>query len=118
MPFLEYVHREQWVDKTRTVQYGSVWWTVPPTMTLYTEKHLEKWTTREILKMHYYLTSRLDGYRHLTADESIKHNCLLFREVLRQRGVDGVDNCIQNEAFYYGGYRDWVFTSSPIKEKA
>lgn len=83
-------------------------------MTYYTEEHLKKWTTREIMLMHYYLTARLDGYGHLTADESIKHNCTLFRNVLRERGHDGVDNCILNERAYDAGYRHWIYTESPI----
>ena len=108
--------KRQWIDKDPDAQwsYGSCWWNVPPTMTYYTEEHLSKWTDREIMKMHYYLTNRLDGYGHLSAHDSIKHNCDLFRRVLRERGRDGVDNVIWNETFYNWGYREWQFTPSLI----
>lgn len=98
--------------------YGSVWWKLPEKMVYYTEEHLKQWSDREIMKMHYYLTMRLDGYGHLDADESIKHNCNLFRRVLAGRGIDGVDNVIWNETFYGWGYRDWQFTSSRIDTPA
>jgi len=116
MPFLESVQEELYglngKEKVihQHVYYGSCWWTVPPTMVRYTEEHLKRWTTREIMLMHYYLTSRLDGYGHLTADDSIKENCELFRRVLTQRGHDGVRNCIYNERAYDAGYRQWQYT--------
>lgn len=117
MRFSEYNQKVQWVEKKKYahVYYGSCWWTLAPgPMVRYTEEHLAKWTTREIMKMHYYLTDRLDGYGHLTADESIKENCLLFRRVLAERGHDGVDNCIKNDWAYDAGYRDWFYTESPV----
>ena len=94
--------------------YGSVWWKLPDEMVTYQPHHLDNWTNMEVLKMHYYLTKRLDGYGHLTAHDSIKHNCKVFREVLAARSIDGVDNCIQNETFYDWGYRTWQFTESRV----
>lgn len=120
MNFSEYNQHRQWVlkEKHDHVYYGSCWWTIAPgPMVVYTEDHLSKWTTREIMKMHYYLTARLDGYGHLTADQTVKDNCTLFRNVLAERGHDGVDNCMQNEMFYDCGYRSWQYTESPIGEK-
>ena len=115
--FSAYNQREQWVEKNKSYHYGSCWWTIAPgPMVVYTEEHLEKWTTREVMKLHYYMTDRLDGYDHLTADQTVKDNCLLFRKVLRDRGHDGVDNCIRNEWYYNAGYREWIYTESPIKE--
>ena len=96
--------------------YGSVWWKVPDEMVYYQPHHLDNWTDREVLKMHYYLTKRLDGYGHLTAHDSIKHNCEVFRAVLASRGIDGVDNVIANEEFYNWGYRSWQFTASRIDD--
>lgn len=114
--FCEYNQKKQWIDKKKEshVYYGSCWWTVPPTMTYYTEEHLKSWTTREIMKMHYYLTARMDGYGHLTAHDSIRHNCLLFRRVLAERGYDGIANYRNNEAYYDWGYRDWLWSNSKI----
>lgn len=114
----KYNEKRQWIDKEKQphIYYGSCWWVCPPTMVYYTEKHLETWTDREVMKMHYYLTKRLDGYGHLSAHDSIKHNCNLFREVLRQRGIDGINNVQWNETFYDWGYRHWRWTASPIKD--
>lgn len=115
--FSEYNQKEIWVKKNRAehLTYGRCWWTIAPgPMVRYTEDHLSKWTTREIMKMHYYLTARLDGYGHLTADQTVKDNCLLFRRVLAERGHDGVDNCIRNEWAYQAGYRHWIYTNSPV----
>lgn len=115
--YIDSLVKRQWIDKDPEAQwpYGSCWWVCPPTMPYYTEEHLSKWTNRELLKMHYYLTNRLDGYNYLSAHDSIKHNCTLFREVLRQRGIDGVHNVMWNETFYDWGYRHWRYTESPIK---
>lgn len=120
MCFLQSVHDEQWgVNGKRKktvghVYYGSCWWTVPPTMVRYTEENLKAWTDRELMKMHYYLTARLDGYGNLTADDSIKENCLVFRKVLAERGHDGIQNCMDNEEMYNWGYRSWQWTNRPI----
>ena len=73
----------------------------------FTRRMLSKWTIRELLLKHYYLTMRLDGYGHLTASDYQKQNCLTFRAELHSRNVDAVRNCMDNEMWYDWGYR-WV----------
>jgi hypothetical protein len=72
--------------------YGHVFWELPEKMFEYKEEQLQSWGKFELLRMHYYLTKRLDGYGHLTADNSIKNNCELFRRILAERNINGVTN--------------------------
>jgi hypothetical protein len=92
---------------SRKFKYGSLYHKHECNGVFYTTKHLKKWTDRELLMKHYYLTMALDGYGHETATEATKANCLTFRAVLIERGHDPIKNVMLNEMWYDWGYRDY-----------
>lgn len=103
--------KRQWETKEERWPYGSCWWVPSPNMVQYTDEHLKKWTTREIMKMAYYLVKRMDGYGHLSASEAVKHNAEAFTAALHQRGFDPICNARDNMLYFYNwGYRSWVYT--------
>lgn len=85
--------------------YGSVFhW--HEDQTKYTPEMLKKWSNRELIIKHYHLTARLDGYGYLSATQVQQDNCLVFREALAERGIDGVKHCIQMDMYYDWGHRE------------
>lgn len=89
----------------RNPPYGDVFHKMGDDGFYFTREMLSKWTIRELLLKHYYLTMRLDGYGHLDASEFQKKNCLIFREELHARNVDAVRHCMDMEMWYDWGYR-------------
>ena len=85
-------------------KYGSVFhW--HEDSTVYRPEMLRNWSDRELIIKHYHLTARLDGYNHLDASQTAKDNCLVFREELARRGIDGVKHCMLMDMYYDWGYR-------------
>ena len=101
--------------------YGSMFHYMGDDGFFYSRETLSKWTIRELLLKHYYLTMRLDGYGHLDASEYQKANCLTFRAELESRGVDAVRNVMDNEKWYDWGYRSvqtkWFPLGAPREEE-